>query len=838
MKIPTTAMYDNLRFTSSGQVWADFLLTGVNYGLRAPDEKERVRLLHQALFRALPGESLMLGLCSTLDPHQVVDKMLNGLDPQLCPDWVAECEATLDTIESLRPGYRVFWLSVPLSNDGTSVSSTFKAARSNIESALGLPVAKPSDQAIKTAAAKAKQVADAIPALFKPTPATPAQMVWLHQHMIDRGLYLDPLLPQRKSITGLPKGRSALGAPLLDEGGRTDDEKKTTFNPLKRRYLKVQSPAPGDEDAASYQSMLVVSDVPDGELPFPGGEMLGRLDECGLSVDWAMRLTVRSSSEVLRSNQRALETLNEQFNQREGELSHGVSALDRHASDLSEYAALMESNKLEVECQATFILNVAAADPDDVRAQAAALAGWYSEAGYKLAQPVGYQQELWWQCHPGVPTSSLTREYAQLTTSEALSVMVPLSTAHVGDQAGTLLAININNGPMLDEFTPCGSSPLIFHDPDGSTDRNVSGSTAYIGDLGSGKSFALKKEAGAILDRGGRVIVTDRTNMGEWAVWADALADPRIVDVSEPQWSLDPLRIFTPATGSRVAQSFLTPLLDIAPTSAQGVLLSEVLEVDYLKTHGITGFGSLVDHLADTCTIPGAGELARLIKVFSRKDLGRVVFDEELPALNLNHPIIVVRTHQLALPKRSELDHEHLFRQMGIEKLFGRALFALITSIAKHECFANRDQLAAFVVDEAHAVTSSTEGTNELVDFIRDGRKHRAVVYLGSHDPDEDFPSETMRGLIPFRVLMRHKDKTLAQNGLRWLDLDHTDPSLIDLVTKDTSPELGGEVPVHRRGECLIRDASGAVGRGRILPPALKSRDQAARTGGQKDRAA
>lgn len=838
MKIPTLGIYDNLRFTTSGQVWADFLLTGVNYGLRAPDEKERVRLLHQALLRSLPGESLMLGLCSTLDPHQVVEKMMTGLDPQACPEWVAECEATLDSIEQLRPGYRIFWLSVPLANDGTSsVTAALAAARNTIEASLGLPIAPPSDAQLKAAATKARQVVEAIPAPFQPVPATPAQMVWLHQHMIDRGLYLDGLLPEPQNRS-VPKRRSALLAPLLDEGGRTDDEKKTAFNPLKRRYLKVQSPAPGDEEAGSYQAMLMVSDVPDGELPFPGGEMLGRIDECGLAVDWALRLTVRSSSEVLRSNQRALETLNEQFNQREGELSHGLSALDRHAEDLSEYAALMEGNKLEVECQATIIVSVAAADPDDVRAQAKALSGWFSEAGYKLAQPVGYQQEMWWQMHPGVPTSPLTREYAQLTTSEALSAMVPLSTAHVGDHAGTLLAININNGPMLDEFTPCGSSPLIFHDPDGSTDRNVSGSTAYIGDLGSGKSFALKKEAGAILDRGGRIIVTDRTTMGEWAVWAEALTDPRIVDVSQPQWSLDPLRIFDLNTGARVAQSFLTPLLDIAPTSAQGVLLSEVLEVDYLNRHQISGFGALVNHLADNCTIDGAQELARLIRVFARKDLGRVVFDDTLPALDLNHPAIVVRTHQLSLPKRSELDHEHLFRQMGLEKLFGRAVFALITSIAKHECFRDRDQLAAFVVDEAHAITSSTEGTNELVDFIRDGRKHRAVVYLGSHDPDEDFPSETMRGLIPFRVLMRHKDKTLAQNGLRWLDLDPNDPALVDLITKDTSPQLGEHVPVHRRGECLIRDASGAVGRARILPPALTSRDQAARTGGRRDRAA
>ena len=113
---------------------------------------------------------------------------------------------------------------------------------------------------------------------------------------------------------------------------------------------------------------------------------------------------------------------------------------------------------------------------------------------------------------------------------------------------------------------------------------------------------------------------------------------------------------------------------------------------------------------------------------------------------------------------------------------------------------------------------------------------------LGSHDPDQDFPSETMRGLIPFRILMRHTDKTLAMNGLRWLGMSDEDGSideaLIDLVTKDTSPEIGGSVPPQRRGECLIRDASGAIGRARILPPALLKRNQAARTGGREDIAA
>lgn len=113
--------------------------------------------------------------------------MLNGLDPAQCPEWVAECEATLHTIEQLRPGYRIFWLSVPLANDGTTLSTALRTARSNIEATLGLPAVKPSAVQLKVAGMRARQVAESIPAPFHPIPATPAQMVWLHQHMIDRG---------------------------------------------------------------------------------------------------------------------------------------------------------------------------------------------------------------------------------------------------------------------------------------------------------------------------------------------------------------------------------------------------------------------------------------------------------------------------------------------------------------------------------------------------------------------------------------------------------------------------------------------------------------------------
>jgi hypothetical protein len=318
--------------------------------------------------------------------------------------------------------------------------------------------------------------------------------------------------------------------------------------------------------------------------------------------------------------------------------------------------------------------------------------------------------------------------------------------------------------------------------------------------------------------------------MGEWAHWATSVTEATIVDVDEPTVSLDPLRLFGPVAGSRITQSFLTPLLDIAPTSDRGVLLSEVLDPDYLAKHQLAGLGDVLAHLASGCELDGAADLAKLMNVFARRDFGRVVFDNALPALEPTSPAVIIRTHTLELPNKTELETAHLFTQMRLEKVFGRAMYALIAGVARQICFADLSRLGLFVVDEAHHLTSSPEGEREIVDFVRDGRKHTAAVILGSHDPEADFGSATLRGLVPTRILMRQRDKTLAQRGLAWLDMDPTDEDLVEMLVADTSPVGPNGVEEHRRGEAFMRDSSGNIGRIKVLAPSLPSRNAAVRT--------
>jgi hypothetical protein len=1267
------AMAGHLMWTRGGTVWATWRLRPLPYGYRPVKDKHDARGVHQALFRALPGESLLLGVCAGLDSAAVVERMIEGIPLEDCPDWAAECEATLDTLDEIGPGQRVFWLCVPLRNStaGDRLFEPWRAAAADLRDTLALPRVGVPAADLTRRLEQARKVGESIPAPFAATPATPAQLAWLYLHAQQRGLALDMDLPDPigdRDLTGqllTPRSGSALPEPLLDEGGQSDLDRKAlkNLNPMSRRYLKVGQPAvPGRAPQASYQALLVLADVPSGGMVFPGSEFIGRVDESGLDVDWAMRLQVRAGEEVASRNRRALVNLNEQFGQREGEMSHGLNQLDRAAADLAEYAAIMSSEKLEVEVQVTTIFCVSAATADGAGDQAAAFAQHLGQAGYKLTQPVGYQEDLWWSMIPGAATNRAVREFAQITTSRALAAAVPLASAALGDRTGSLLGLNISTG----------RADVVLHDIAGATERDTSGSIAIVGELGAGKaldvfcpiptptgwttmgelkpgdqvldeqgqptvvlgtsavmtghccyevefsdgsvitadaehlwttvpdrvrvgqakrnykvrarggqdlidltehtsaltgagwlehaetvtteqmrqtlhargldaqanhaiptaaplqlppaslpldpyllgvwlgdgtcgtsqvtsadpeiltmvadaghhvvklvdplqwsvhrfpaqsqaqqlqvaclncgkrvlrtfvsrrycnrscvdaaarhgvvrepagcdfctgpigrsnktgrcstcwhgasvtgtlrllgvlrnkhvppvylrgsvaqrqallaglldtdgtvsphgavqfdntnrqlavdvhelacslgyraalregrarlygrdygpkwtvsftttdpvfrlprkqqaqaertvrssparnrfryvvdvrevssvpvrcirvasssqlflagrsmipthnSLTLKSLAGDVVDRGGRVVTIDRTQMGEYARWANSITRATVVDISAPQVSLDPLRLFSPEIGSRVTQTFLTPLLNIAPTSERGVLLSDVLDPAYLGEQAITSLGGLLEHLAEGCRVPGAGELARVMNVFARRDFGRVVFDQTLPVLHADVPAVVIRTHTLQLPSREELAHKHLFDQMGLEKLFGRAMYALIAALARRICFDDPSRLGVFLVDEAHHVTASPEGELEIAVFSRDGRKHKAAVLLGTHDPEEDLGSPTLRGLIPTRILMRHRDKTLARRGLAYLGLDPHDDELVQLLTEDTSPVTAHGVQEHRRGEAFMRDAIGNIGRIKVLLPAVPARATAVLTSPQE----
>jgi hypothetical protein len=309
-------------------------------------------------------------------------------------------------------------------------------------------------------------------------------------------------------------------------------------------------------------------------------------------------------------------------------------------------------------------------------------------------------------------------------------------------------------------------------------------------------------------------VAIDRTESTEYATFARSLVADRttIVDLLNPSYSLDPLRVFGPRLGARMVQSLFAVMLGVKARDSRGVALSRLLEPDYVAAHGITSLGRMLAHLRELNGTAEVDELLGLIGLIASKDLGEVLFNDGLPALELQSTGIVFLTHGLSLPDRTELENAHLFDEMPLEKIYGRAMYTLLTAIAREVCF-DRSQLALFLVDETHHVTASPEGERELKIFLRDGRKHAAAAGLGSHDP-ADFGDVETRGLIKTRFVMRQGDAILARRALDWLGLDADDDTNLHEVMHNLSPfGPDGRVAPERRGEGLMRDVRGRIGK-------------------------
>ena len=826
-----SALTDGLMWTRTGTVWAVWRVSPVPYAYQPDDKKHAARRYHTALYRSLRGESLHLGLTAATDPASVVLAMIEDVDLSEHEAWADECEATLDFLEQIPIGRRVHWIAAPLANTGSKAfMEPLQASWTALQDTLMMPRAVPGKHAVGERAAQAEAMRKEMPSAFDPRPASVAEMAWMFGHAMQRGLNLDTPVPVDGSLDAEMhlSGPSVLPSSLVDPAGQTDSEKRLSpLQILKRPYVKVVDPS--NPDLASYQTTLVVSDTPSGGIAYPGCEWIGRIDESGVACDWAIRMTVRSRDEVTSRNRRAVRTLNDQFDQRSEEERAG-SSLDTTARALGEYQGVMDADELEVEVDATTMFTVSAPSAEQVLDDARDLTKYFAAMQFSLRTDPTIQPALFDATLPGTPTPRAVREYSQITTARSFAAAVPFATTELGDTSGALFALEISNGAAR-------PNP-VFVNLAGATDKlDVALAMGFVGELGSGKSVSMKTVAMDNVDRGATLMAVDHTEMGEWGVAVSGIPGSHVVEISDDATvSMDPLRILPPAQAPRVARSFLTVLLSVHTKSEQNVLLSKVLQTEYMWRHHITSLGSLARHLEVDCELSGARHLADEMRIFSELDFGRALFDDSLPTLDLNAPAIVLHTHKMQLPSRADMEHGHLFAELKAEKVFGRATFALIAALARYRCFADRSRLDIFAADEASKTMSSPEAAEEIGTFIRDGRKHKAALLLGSHDAEEDFGNEVVRGLIPFRVLLRHRDSNLARRGLRWLHglpIDaEVDEGLVKLITEGTAPVTDAVVGVaeERRGECLLRDFQARYGRAKVMAPLVQARSVTVKT--------
>lgn len=823
---PTVAVSGNLRRMRDGSIWADYRLTGLAYGYTSDQRKYDTLVHHKNLFRALPDNSLICGFIAAMSPDEILARAIAGTDINAHPMWREECEGKHEFFsETVRAAERIFTMSFPV------VAADMVADWTG----LGGGGRRSTDRnraEMARAADLAAGIVSRLPSVFNLQPLTAAQMVWQWNHALSRGEAPQPFPITTPSNVSSPRG--AFAAAELDEGTRRDEIKRwrpSSFAPLLR---VTQSGRIGGGE--SWQTLLAIESLPLEGLQFPGSEFFTIADRIdGYDIDWAVRIKKTSREQAISRNTKNLRRLNEQVGERDSEVSFAQDTLSEQAALLGEYNSLLESNDDEIEVALCPIFAVAGTTRATCEEGALSLVRTFERNRIKAVAPLGGQRELWAAMNPGGADLVVVEDFSHVTISEYAAASVPCATNDVGDAHGPIFALNLSgrrNQPVhLEWFREAA--------------RDASPSVAVAGELGAGKTWAIGTMLYDLIDVGGQYLAIDRTDQGEYAAMAGSLPNHVIVDLMRPRWSMDPLRIFTADIGVDKAVDLLTPLFGCTSDSPQGLTLGELLRPE-LGVRSTPEMLRVLDEGIALNRVPTIGgslplgwtELHRHLSYWSRKRYAAAVMDPNLDPLNMDSPAIVIRTNRVEVPTAEESSSGE---PIDPSKVFGRAIYGLSTEIGRQAFGSNKRRIGAVVMDEAYHVTSTRTGLSSVTRIIRDGRKDNTALILGSHDPVSDYPAGTALDLIPIRLVMRHRDESLAKRSLKWLGIDpDKNPHIVTDLTRNTSPKgANNKVVPGREGEGYLRDARGAIGRIKVLGPSSAARREAMSTTppGQEDAA-
>jgi len=812
---PTAAIRGNLQFTHGGLITATYFINPLGYGLRKASDKYDVKAAHHALITNLPNGSLLLGIQARLNTVDVLSKMVEGVDLDECEDYALEVVASYERIRAIAPQTRLFLLSIPVgaSNQATSALSRIWRGSTTTIDAAALSAAD-----LEQYDDKASEILSRIGGEFDPVPVPAAMFQWLWEHYLARGAVGDPDAPTRAGVLD-DVTAAVFTSAALDEGAQTDSTRR-----IRPSFVPVVKVVQSDFGyRPSYQTMLTPRSFPYAGMTFPGGsEFLSVVEGMtDVSVDWGIRVSTKPADQVLKNNELNLRRLGEQLDQRDQEVSFAQNTLMSKAQMLGEYNHHFEVNSGESEVSFTTVIAIGGPSREATLDAVNVIKRRYKRFQVDLTAPVGAQVDLWSMLIPGSPARRAYDDFAHIVPSDMWAGFVPFTSNQIGDDSGPVIGVNLLSG----NFEPIhfGIMEAALHD--------LSASFAVTGELGSGKSYFLKLMAALVHDMGGQFLAIDRSQVGEWAHFADSIDDAVVIDLSNPTVSLDPLRLFDPRIAGERAMDSLLPLLDLSPTSGAGAAIGNLLTPRGVAEHGIRSLADLFQVVLKLRDMSGAAEeyadlAARLGAIVDRVP---VLFDAALPTLRLDAAATVIRSHNLALPTAEELTTPHLYNRLPLTKRLGTALYELVGVTAREAFLTDNGRFGLLIGDEAHHFTQTQVGAAVTSDFSRDGRKHLAAIGLASHDPATDFQGAA-HNLIPNRFVFRQRDDTLARNSLEWLgvDLDEA-PFLLQILREETSPPVGPgrQIPEERRGEMFMRDALNRIGRGKVLGPARADRAEA-----------
>ncbi|MGW1275161.1 ATP-binding protein, partial [Streptomyces sp. NPDC002491] len=401
MRVAVRHIAGHLVWSTQGSVWALYRLHPGSdaqgrceesvQGTYVPSpvrDEQLARITH--LVRSLSGAPRLFGLCAQVDPGEIALRMIEGVEPAgQAPGagrhpWVENVEATLDLLDGQEMHRRTLWLAVPLQTDGAGLqlSASLGAAWAQLSPMLGMRPAPVTRREVSAYREQAVRVEAALAGGVAFRPARPAEIVWMIQHALHRGL-AEPLLAEAES-SGLYGGRvqdgvlrspsyADLGQVRLQEGGidpdlddvdglksagritrsgRTAWWRLNVGSPLGRRWLQVETDA-----GVGYQAQLALAECPPA-VSQNAADLFAQLELLDFPVDYSVDLALVPAEKARAQVRRKKNELIDQADQYDARPTGMPASLTEAARDLGELDARLSRTSVEVEVQSVTVLTV------------------------------------------------------------------------------------------------------------------------------------------------------------------------------------------------------------------------------------------------------------------------------------------------------------------------------------------------------------------------------------------------------------------------------------------------------------------------------------------------
>lgn len=847
---PIRWIRDNIFINDKGIPYAIWMLPGLSYGISPLEEKQKTRAIHQDLFQSLVGEYKLYGLVTTISPEVIINKMLKDVE-QPSQQWLNECRLNHQAWEEEPAGDRLFFLVAPLRTfDPVELFHRVSTSLDmKLRDSLGSIQYPPSEAAFIRWRRWAETIEKKIPDALAPARVGAHMLRWISDHLMTRGAVASASIPQTReqqlaekiedwkkrseadeaagaepepkpelaSDTHWVNARSLLGEPYIDEGDLDglSEEKLTHLKLLRRRYVRVES----GEGPPSYQSFAAIGLAPQGGFTFPGSEFINAASSLPLDLDFCLIITSTKADRVKRKNARAERNIRDQVAHRAGteaQIGGASTEIDKNAAELQAYMQSLDASDQEVEVAATMIFSAAGDNAEFTDEQMRQFRNTYRSDEWITDIPLGGQEDFFWDFWPGSTPSATSKDYTQITTGREFSMGVPISTDDLGADHGFPLGRNITTGRRGPVMTALGTL----------AEGDSAGHVACLGDTGAGKTVAQKVIASHSIDRGAKFLGVDHSASKEWEALMRTLTKPNVIEFKNPQFSIDPIRLYGPgSTGQRATSQLLTMLFGVKLQSQEGLFITDLLR-RWSSGDEDAQFSSLSDlhHKLEKRMVGEERDeeviesLVRKLHLFSNLDMARTYFDPALEVMDFSAQATIFCTRGMELPTWDEMTNQALRDELTLEKIIGAASYAYLAAICSNVMEEDPSQEVIFNVDETHHMTSSPQGVKTIELAIKEGRRNKAAVVLGTHSAEELGP-ERVRALIPQRMVFRTKDKDLARTNLRYLDESYVTPEFVERV-KGFSPQDHNMRPIPgREGECLYRDPRGRVGVMQVMLP-------------------